>query len=137
MEKLNALHTRGRFPSVSPEDIHRITEWIYSCPLQDWVSQPPILQHGDLNRSQILGEGESLRILDWQRPVYAPAGIDLTTLLRDCHLDPRQYVPPQAVRLERYLHLLWAVEAQHDLFPEVDGPWFDAWAFSAIKAILE
>ena len=36
-----------------------------------------------------------------------------------------------------FLRLHWAVEAQHDLFPDFRGGLFDQWAKEAITQILE
>jgi hypothetical protein len=137
LERLCTLVQDGRFASVDRETIPRLQTWAASGRVLSAIEQNPRLAHGDLKADQVFLAADGYRIIDWQRPVVAPPEIDLVALLVSQNLDPRPFVEAPVVGIHWFLLLHWAVEAQHDLFPDFHGPLFDQWASRSIICIPE
>jgi len=136
-EKLRTLVGDGRLPSVTPDDVDRLRIWAESRAVLAQFAAPPCIAHADLKADQIFVLEDGYRVIDWQRPVLGPAGIDTVTLLADLGVDPRPHVDRETYALAHFLLLHWAVFAQHDLFPAWANSLFDTWAKTSIMAILE
>ena len=78
---------------------------------------------------------DGYRVIDWGTPAVAPARIDLVWLLAEAGTDPFPYVDPADYGVAYFLHLRWAVVAQHDFFPDVTAPIFQEWADEGAAAI--
>ncbi|MGW5364944.1 phosphotransferase [Actinopolymorpha pittospori] len=137
LQKLHQLVADGRFPSTDLRMLEELAEWVVSPPVLDKLSESPRVVHGDLRADQIFVTDAGYRIVDWQRPVIAPPEVDLVSLLTDLEIDPRPHVDASTRGIERFVLLHWAVVAQYDLFPTLDGSLFDEWSSSAIRAILD
>lgn len=135
--KLRTLVSDGRFPSVSGHDVDRLRAWAESRAVRARLSEDPCLAHSDLRRDQIFVVDDGYRVIDWQRPVRGPAGIDTVRLLEDLGVDPRPHVNRSTYALALFLGLHWAIVGQHDLFPTPANALFDTWAVAAIAGILE
>jgi hypothetical protein len=68
--------------------------------------------------------------------VLAPPEVDVVGLLVAQDHDSRPYVAPPVIGVYWFLHLHWAVAAQHDLFPGPGWPLFDQWAALSVARIL-
>ena len=95
------------------------------------------MTHGDLRTDHIFLTTDGYRVIDWQRPVVAPPDVDLVGLLVAASHDPRPYVDAAVIGVHWFILLHWAVQAQHDLFPQERWPLFDQWAVSSIGRILD
>ncbi|MBX6750906.1 MAG: hypothetical protein IRY85_14745 [Micromonosporaceae bacterium] len=136
LDKLDTLIGDGRFQFVTAEQSHRLRAFATTSAVLDAVSSAPRVTHGDLTAQQVFLTDDGYRVIDWQRPVVAPADIDLVALLVDRDVDPRPFVAAPVIGVFWFLYLRWAVVAQHDLFP--DGRWqlFDYWAARSVEHIL-
>jgi hypothetical protein len=60
---------------------------------------------------------ETLKVIDWQRPLHAPADIDLAVLLASLGVDPRPYVHPGILTMTRLLLAHWCIDCAQTWFP--------------------
>lgn len=137
LEKLSRLLADGRFRRPAPNAVERVRTWAASALVLGAIAEGPRVTHGDLKADQVFVEAAGYRIVDWQRPVLAPPELDLVALLVDQQVNPAPYAAKPIVGIYWFLRLRWAVEAQHDLFPERRWPLFDRWAAEAVGKILE
>jgi hypothetical protein len=135
--KLGELVGAARFPSIAPAQIDALRAWAESGPVLALIGGKARVTHGDLRADQIFLTGDGYRVIDWQRPILAPPDIDLVMLLDQYDIDPLPYTSPEAVAVRWFVILRWAVEAQHDLLPELDARLFDDWAAGAVRRILD
>ena len=75
------------------------------------------LTHGDLTTENVFVLPDGLRVIDWQRPLLAPVGIDWVTFLHSAGLDPRRHAPPAVVQMRLLLLIHWLSEATRQWFP--------------------
>jgi Phosphotransferase enzyme family len=114
--------------------------------LRTWAESPAVLSaigarsrviHGDLTGNQVFVTDSGYRVIDWQRPVIAPAEADLVSLLVDQHVEPRGVVDDAVVGVFWFLRLHWAVVAQDELFPDAPRKLFNDWARESVDKILQ
>lgn len=134
--KLRKLVSAGLFPSTTPEQIESVRAWAESGRVRDLIAAGTRVTHGDLRADQIFLTGDGYRVIDWQRPVLAPPDVDLVMLLDHHGIDPSPYASAEAIGIRWFVILRWAVEAQHDLLPDLDARLFDDWASGAVRKIL-
>ena len=135
--KLQTLRGDSRLPSITPDEIDRLRQWAVSSAVRALFQAPPRIAHADLRADQIFVLDKGYHVIDWQRPVLGPAGLDTVGLLEDLGVDPRPYVDQATHALSHFLLLHWAVFAQHDLFPDSPNPGYDNWAKTSITTILD
>jgi hypothetical protein len=134
--KLRELVDNGAFPSVTSVQVDAVRAWSESEAVIDAVSSGTRPIHADLRADQAFVLPDGYRVVDWQRPILAPASVDLVMLLDQQGIDPRRYTSPAMIGIRWFVLLRWAVECQHDLLPDLDSATFDEWAASAIGDIL-
>jgi aminoglycoside/choline kinase family phosphotransferase len=91
--------------------------------------------HGDFKADQIFMAEDGYRVTDWQRPVRAPADVDLVSLLVDRHISPHGIVDNPVIGIYWFLRLHWVVTTQHDLFPQNHWPIYSQYATEALEQI--
>jgi Phosphotransferase enzyme family len=133
--KLRKLVRTGRFPSAGPEEIDAVQAWAESEPVVARIAAGTRVTHGDLRADQIFLTSNGYRVIDWQRPILGPPDVDLVMLLDQHGIDPLPYASAEVVGVRWFVILRWAVEAQHDLLPNLGGV-FDEWAADAVGRIL-
>lgn len=75
------------------------------------------LVHGDLNPGNIFPQPEGWMVIDWQRPLYGPAALDLAILLTSAGQDARPFVDAGVLQLMRLLQIAWLAECAAHWFP--------------------
>jgi hypothetical protein len=114
------------FPSV---DVEALRAWALAHATVAAVIAAPRLAHGDLTPAEVFVVGDGHRVVDWQRPVRGPAGLDLVTLAPEL-------ADPLVARVFWFLRLGWAVTAEVDgLVPGASGL-FRTWARDAAARVL-
>jgi hypothetical protein len=134
--KLGELVDDGSFPSVTAVHVDAVRAWSESEPVIAAVSSGTRPIHADLQADQVFVLPDGYRVVDWQRPILAPPGVDLAMLLDQQGIDPRPYTSPAMIGIRWFVLLRWAIECQHDLLPDLDSATFDEWAASSIGDIL-
>jgi hypothetical protein len=135
--KLRKLIETGWFRSTTPDEVEEIRKWVESSDVVNTVTDHTRLVHGDLKASQVFVAGDGYRVIDWPRPIIGPPEVDLVSLLVGERIDPRSWVNPVLVGVFWFQFLCWAVHAQFDLFPDLEGSLFDRWSSAAITQILD
>lgn len=134
--KAATLVRDGRFRSIDLADLRQLAAWAGDPVVIGRVIDGARLVNGDLRCDQVLITTSGYCVLDWQRPVIALPQVDLVSLLLGEDLEPRDYVDPMVDRVYWMMRLQWAVECQHDLFPDSHGAYDDAVGF-AVARILD
>ena len=133
---LQTLIANGRFRKIELSTVDRLLRWSGSDAIQDAVERSASVIHGDLKADQVFVTADGYRVIDWQRPIVAPAEVDLVSLLINQRIAPHAFVDRAIIDLFWFLRLCWAVEAQFALFSEARWPIFNRWALEAIENIL-
>jgi hypothetical protein len=128
----------GRLPSVTLEDLAFVTDWVHRPSVVHALTVDRAFTNGDLSANQVFLPSpgrQHYTVIDWQRPVWATAGMDVVSVLLDAGHDPTDHVdwPPISAYWLQELH--WAVTAQYDFFPEHAWPIFDEWSTQAIAGL--
>lgn len=130
LTRCRELVADGRFAATDPADVDLAARWAERVTIGACV-----VAHGDLTADQVFVADDGYRVIDWQRPVRCPGAVDLVSLLVGRHIDPMPYVDPAAIGMFWFLRLHWAVEAQHQLFPDQRWPLFERWAGDAFAGL--
>jgi Ser/Thr protein kinase RdoA (MazF antagonist) len=136
LERLEPLSADGRLPSVGPDAVARVRAWLTAdATAQRADALGRVVVHGDLAADQVFVTADGHRVVDWQRPVLGPPGLDLASVLIRAHRDPAGHADPHAIAAFWLLLLMWSVEAQHDLWPRHPLGLFDQWAAMAVARL--
>ncbi|XVV16113.1 phosphotransferase [Actinoplanes sp. CA-131856] len=135
LAKLRRLASDGRFPKSFTPGVDDIERWIVSPVVLDEVEARSRLVHRDLKPAHVFPTADGYRVIDWQLPAIAPAGVDLVGFLDEAGIDAFHHVDPVTYGIAYFLHLRWAVVAQHDLFPEATVPFLEEWARGGLKGV--
>lgn len=130
------LVATGWFTHHDPAAATRVRAWAGSPAVLSAIGAGSRVIHGDLNGDQVFVTDSGYRVIDWQRPVIAPAEVDLVSLLVHQHVEPRGIVDDAVVGIFWFLRLHWAVVAQDELFPDAPRKLFNNWAHEAVDNIL-
>jgi Phosphotransferase enzyme family len=136
LHKMRTLVIDRRFASLTLDAVDRLTTWSEHDDVLDAIAANPRVTHGDLKGDQVFVTETGYRVIDWQRPLIAPAEIDLVSLLVEQQMKPYGLVDITIIRIFWFLRLCWAIEAQHDLFPDFTSGPFERWARRATMHIL-
>lgn len=136
LEKLGTLLGDGRMKLKDSETIRYFRNWAESAGVLSALAQDSRVIHGDFRAEQIFVTGDGYRVIDWQRPVLAPAEVDLVSLLIDRHISPCGIIDNPLIGIFWFLRLHWVVVAQHDLFPQNHWPVYSQLASEALDQIL-
>ena len=134
----SVLVSDGRLPSLSTDDLAFVADWVNRQPVLHALTTDRAFTNGDLSANQIFppdSRTQHFTVIDWQRPVWATAGMDVVSVLLDAGHDPADHVDWPPIGAYRLQELHWAVTAQHDFFPEQAWPIFDHWSTRAVAGI--
>jgi hypothetical protein len=132
---LRALIDEGKFGLVEkalPRDLER---WAWSGPVLSVVRAQPGCVHRDLGGDNVFVLPNGYRVIDWQRPVLGPTGMDLATLLESLGFDPVPHVGESVVKVLDFFRINWAVECAVKWLP-VGAPTYDKWVVESTSRIL-
>mgnify|MGYP001229768252 CR=1 FL=1 len=105
LRDLDRLVAAGRFSRVDTEAVNALRAWAESSVVLATVSDEPRVVHGDLDGEQVFVTPIGYRVVDWQRPVVAPADVDLVALLTGQGIDARPYVDRATIGIFWFLRL--------------------------------
>jgi hypothetical protein len=137
LSRREQLTETGWFTHPDHQAANRIRAWARSEPVVSAISAGSRVIHGDLTGGQVFVTESGYRVIDWQRPVIAPAEVDLVSLLVGSRVDPHGVIDDATVGIFWLLRLHWAVAAQYELFPDARRKLFDDWATEAVDKILQ
>lgn len=141
--RLRALIDSGRFARISTTRIDELDAWADRHTTIAAVTADPGIVHGDLMPDEVFlfddcddPTAANSRVIDWQRPVLGPRGLDLVGLLHARGIDPQPHVGAELIRIDAFLLLYWAALAAHELLPSLPSTPPEEWALSALDRIL-
>lgn len=122
VEDLKGLVESHRFEKTTPADVERLARAAASPTLREAYTRALNrgevgLVHHDLHSDNVFINPGSLKIIDWQRPIYGLTDIDRVLLLTSLGFDPRPVVHPGVCLAAELLHVHWFVEAAVTWFP--------------------
>jgi hypothetical protein len=120
------------FPPDAPE---RLIQWSRGPAVRRALAETPRIAHGDLSPEEVFVTPQGYRVIDWQRPVLGPEGLDLVSLLRMSGIDPLRHVAPEVVAIASLILLHWAAIAP-ELVPTAPPEIYQGWALEALDRIL-
>jgi hypothetical protein len=118
VDHLIQLEEAGELRQLTPDSIRMIDHWSRDAEVVEILAGPSGLVHGDLNRDNIFMTPDGLRVIDWQRPMFAPQGLDWVTFLESAEIELHRHVPAALIRLRRLLSIHWFVECAIRWFPQ-------------------
>lgn len=124
LDMASVLIGDGRLPSLTTEDLAFVSDWVHREPIVHALNTDRAFTNGGLSANQVfLPESgtQHYTVIDWERPVWATAGMDVVSVLIDAGHDPADHLdwPPIGAYWLQLLH--WAVTAQYDFFPDQAG----------------
>lgn len=127
LEGLSREVDQQRYPGVAYADVRRLREWAEARAILRAVDTEAVIQHGDLTGDEVFPTGDGVKIIDWQRPLRGPRGIDLANLLHDLGIPSRGHVEETLVQISRFVLIDWAVSVSTEVLPEgapeIPGSW--------------
>ncbi|MBA8793437.1 hypothetical protein FHX74_001042 [Friedmanniella endophytica] len=135
---LRAVISGGRFRRVPLDLVDAFVAWAHDSATLAEITDDTGLVHGDLTPDEVfLTEDGGCRVIDWQRPVRGPRGIDRAALLRMGGIEPADHVPRYCLQVEAYLRLHWAVQCATEVLPGLPPEGYQTWAIDALQRIGE
>jgi aminoglycoside phosphotransferase (APT) family kinase protein len=98
------------------------------------VDETSGLVHGDLNPANVLVAGEGYRLIDWQRPLFAPRELDQAALFEG-RPSLFEKVHPLGVAAFCIVRLHWTVMSRAHYLPELPHHTYSWWAAQALDKI--
>lgn len=114
---LAQLVADGRFVQTTADHLHALATQTQNAAVLAALAGPSSLVHGDLTGDNVFVLGERWRVIDWQRPLIGPSGLDLATLLHAAGVDPRPYVAVEILQLRALLQVQWLTACAVQWFP--------------------
>jgi len=104
---LSNLIKEGVFTKVPISQLNDLKKWSEHNNVITTLEVESGFTHGDLNGDNIFLTNNGLKVIDWQRPKFAPRNIDLIGLLIGHNIDPLKYCRIESVQLFWFLELNW------------------------------
>jgi len=118
LANLRALVEQGSFTRVTPAMIERVAGHSLSADVLAAVENGPTgFVHSDLFAENILAPQGGYMVLDWQRPIWGPVGLDRAALLGSLGVALEEHLPPGLLRLRTLLSIDWLAQAARFWFP--------------------
>ncbi len=135
IEKITQLLITGRFTKISEEKLAYLTKWASSKSILNIFKSRITTIHGDATGDNIFFTSNGFRIIDWQRPLRAPAEIDLVALLESQNVNSIKYINTCIIGIFYFTRLAWATECQTKWIPE--GTCYDSWVNEYTDKIIQ
>ncbi len=111
------LVNNGTFRRVNGDMVESVPGWALGKTVLTLFDGPSGLVHGDLSGDNVFLLPDGYRVIDWQRPLLGPAGLDLATWVESLGYDPARHVTPAVLQVQNFLHLCWWAECASRWFP--------------------
>jgi aminoglycoside phosphotransferase (APT) family kinase protein len=112
------LVERGRFSLVSKRTVRGLERWAFSGSVLSTVRARPGCVHRDLSGDNLFVLPDGYRVIDWQRPILGPPGVDLASLMASLGFDPVRHAGEGAVRAWLLLNVDWLAQCAARWFPD-------------------
>ncbi|MGC4044166.1 MAG: hypothetical protein QM758_10235 [Armatimonas sp.] len=116
-----------------PEQAAAVSQWSEEPNVLRVIDETSQLISGDLKAEHIFVEPDWPKVIDWQRPLRAPAGVELALLLESENIPAEKYVSPQALGVRWLVLTHWALFAKKHYLQDL--PFLHQWAKGALDKI--
>lgn len=121
VEDLTELVRSERFKQVNHQTIRDIYHIAMDTEVKDIFNSlslnKPSLVHHDLSAENVFACNNGYKVIDWQRPIRGPSGIDLVLFLSSLGFDPRETLPSGIIKVAELLKIHWFTECSVCWFP--------------------
>ena len=135
LASLRALIDEGKFSLVDETLVRNLECWACSESVLSVVRTQPGCVHRDLGADNVFVLPDGYRVIDWQRPVLGPTGMDLATFLESLGFDPVPHVGEGTAKVLDLFRINWAVACAVKWFP-VGAATYDKWVVKSTSRIL-
>jgi len=119
LRELQGLVDDGKLKQVTRESVRMLDRSARLPQVIEAVSINPGLMHGDLGRDHVFICDGGYKIIDWQRPIYGPRGLEAAEFLQGFGLDATKYARPVPA-VGDFLLINWCTQCQARWIPDVD-----------------
>jgi hypothetical protein len=134
LDDLARLVDSAAFTLTTREDVTTLREWASRRAVLDQFRIKVRTIHGDAIRGNVFVTSQGVKLIDWQRPLPAPAEIDIVSLLESMDFSPIGSVDPAIIGIFHFTRLAWTVECQITWIP--GGTCCDSWVSDHTRAIV-
>ena len=117
LSMLKGLIESEKFKLHTMAGVKALENFALSASVLAAFQRPIVLNHHDLGGDNVFLTPDGYKIIDWQRPVRGPIGLDLANYLTAMGIDPLQRVSPAILGVFQFLRLRWLVECKTHWFP--------------------
>jgi hypothetical protein len=114
---LQNLVQERSFQVVQPPMVAALERLAFSEPVLEAIRAGSAYVHHDLAGDNVFVLPDGAKVIDWQRPILAPAALDLALLLESLGFDPLPHVGEGVFWLMRLLRVGWFAECATEWFP--------------------
>lgn len=118
LRDLQNLVQERSFLVVQPPMIAALERLAFSASVINAIRAGSAYVHHDLAGDNVFVLPGGAKVIDWQRPILAPAALDLALLLESLGFDPLPHVGEGVFWLMRLLRVGWFTECAVKWFPE-------------------
>jgi hypothetical protein len=98
---------QGKFERTNKALVHDLERWAHSDSILSAIRAKPGYVHRDLTGDNLFVLADGYRLIDWQRPMLAPADLDMVSLLGSLGFDPLHHVTEGTMRVWLLLQIHW------------------------------
>jgi hypothetical protein len=135
LASLRALVDEDKFSLIDEALVRNLERWACSESVLSVMRTQLGCVHRDLGGDNVFALPDGYRVIDWQRPVFGPTGIDLATFLESLGFDPVPHVGEGIVQVVEFFRINWAVACAVEWLP-AGAPTYDEWVTRSTSRIL-
>jgi hypothetical protein len=98
---------QGAFERTDEALVRDLERWAFSDAVLSAIRTRPGCVHGDLSGDNLFVLPNGYRLIDWQRSIRGPTGLDIVTLLGSLGFDPLHSVEAGVLRIWLLLQVHW------------------------------
>lgn len=114
LKGLRSLLDQGVFTHIALQDLERLQDWVDSPSMTNLLQGESGYLHTDLSAGNIFITPNGYRVIDWQRPIWGPAGLDPARLSLSFGME---LFPNPCADLSDFLDIDWFVQCALQWFP--------------------
>lgn len=114
---LSDMVADGTFLEVRQSHVAQVAAALAWPGVVSTAAGPSAYGHGDLSVENLFVTADGYRLIDWQRPVVGPIGLDWVTLLESAGYAAGDHMDDSLVTISRLLRIQWLAECSKTWFP--------------------
>jgi len=113
-----------KFSLVNKATVGDLERWAFSESVISTIRAGAGCVHRDLSGDNLFVLRDGYRLIDWQRPILGPPGVDVASLMASLGFDPARHAGEGAVRVWHLLNVNWLAQCAARWFPD-GAPTYD------------